>query len=78
MPIPEIKIVNGFGASAVILADQDIEKPKYTGIEEALKTPGVEVRVFGKPTARKNRRMGVVLARSLEEARKAAEKIKVV
>jgi len=47
MPIPEIKIVNGFGASAVILADQDIEKPKYTGIEEALKTPGVEVRVFG-------------------------------
>lgn len=78
MPIPEIKIVNGFGASAVILADKDIEKPKYTGIEEALKTPGVEVRVFGKPTARKNRRMGVVLARSLEEARKAAEKIKVV
>jgi phosphoribosylglycinamide formyltransferase 2 len=78
LPIPQIKIVNGFGASAVILADQDIEKPKYTGIEEALKTPGVEVRIFGKPTARKNRRMGVVLARSLEEARKAAEKIKVV
>ena len=78
LPIPQIKIVNGFGASAVILADQDIEKPKYTGIEEALKTPGVEVRIFGKPTARKNRRMGVVLACSLEEARKAAEKIKVV
>jgi phosphoribosylglycinamide formyltransferase 2 len=78
LPIPEIKIVNGFGASAVILADRDIEYPQYEGIEEALKIPGVEVRIFGKPTARRNRRMGVVLARSWTEAREAAKKIKVV
>lgn len=77
LPIPEIKIVGGFGASAVILANEENHMPTYTGIEEALKTPGVEVRIFGKPTTRKNRRMGVVLARSVEEAREAAEKIKV-
>lgn len=77
LPIPEIKIVNGFGASAVILANEERHKFEYTGIEEALQVPGVEVRIFGKPTARKNRRMGVVLARSLEEAREAASKISV-
>jgi phosphoribosylglycinamide formyltransferase 2 len=72
------KPVNGKGASAVILADRDISYPQYTGIEEALKIPGVEVRIFGKPFARRNRRMGVVLARSLTAALKAADEIKVV
>jgi phosphoribosylglycinamide formyltransferase 2 len=79
LPIPKIKIANGFGASAVILAEKDTHtRPRYEGIEDALKTPGVEVRIFGKPFCRKNRRMGVVLAHSIEEAREAAEKIKVV
>ena len=66
--------------SFCILQDEleDIAKPQYEGIEEALKIPGVEVRIFGKPTARKNRRMGVVLALTLEQAIEAANKIKVV
>lgn len=79
LPIPSLCSLKGpGGASAVILADKDIAEPKYEGIEEALKIPGVEVRIFGKPTARKNRRMGVVLAYTLEQALEAAEKIKVV
>lgn len=79
LPIPSLCSLKGpGGASAVILADKDIAEPKYEGIEEALKIPGVEVRIFGKPTARKNRRMGVVLAYTLEQALDAAEKIKVV
>jgi len=79
LPIPDIKIANGFGASAVILAENDTyTNPLYEGIEDALETPGVEVRIFGKPVCRKNRRMGVVLAHSIEEAREAAGKIKVV
>ena len=78
LPIPEIKIVGEFGASAVILADKELSSPKYEGIQEALAIPGVEVRIFGKPTARKNRRMGVVLARSLSDAIEAAGKVKVV
>jgi phosphoribosylglycinamide formyltransferase 2 len=72
-----IKSVNEKGASAVILADREISNPEYEGIEEALKIPGVEVRIFGKPTARRNRRMGVVLARSIDDALKAAGKITV-
>lgn len=75
LPIPAITS-NG-GASAVILADRDIAKPEYEGLNEALQTPGVDVRIFGKPTARKNRRMGVVLAYDLDDAIAAASKIKV-
>ena len=79
LPIPEYSIAKSFGASAVILAEKDTyTKPRYIGIEDALETPGVKVRIFGKPFCRKNRRMGVVLANSVEEAREAAGKIKVV
>lgn len=79
LPIPALCSLKGpGGASAVILADKDIAKPQFEGIEEALKIPGVEVRIFGKPSARKNRRMGVVLALTLEQAIEAANKIKVV
>jgi formate-dependent phosphoribosylglycinamide formyltransferase (GAR transformylase) len=37
----------------------------------------VEVRVFGKPSTRVNRRMAVVLAPTVEIAKKAAEKISI-
>ncbi len=49
------------GGSAVILADRKGVAPSFR-IEDALSIPGVQVRVFGKPDCRKNRRMGVVLA----------------
>ena len=77
LPIPKIRLNNLGGASAVILSNIETESPTYTGIEEALDEPTVEVRIFGKPNARKNRRMGVVLANSLHTARNAAKKIKV-
>lgn len=78
LPIPKIRLNNLGGASAVILSDIETESPAYKGIEEALEEPTVEVRIFGKPRAHKNRRMGVVLANSLHTARNAAKKIKVV
>lgn len=77
LPIPPITMTSTGGASAVILADRDIAHPEYEGIEEAMKTPGVDVRIFGKPIARRNRRMGVVLAHDLKDATIAASKIKV-
>lgn len=49
------------GGSAVILADREADAPAYD-IDAALAEPGVQVRLFGKPDCRKNRRMGVVLA----------------
>ena len=78
LPIPEIKLTDSGGASAVILAHEDgISNPEYDGIEKALAEPGVDVRIFGKPATRKNRRMGVVLANDLGTAMRAAEKISV-
>lgn len=77
LPIPEIKLISTGGASAVILADGNIANPEYTGIADALKEPNTEVRIFGKPSARRNRRMGVVLAEDLSVALRAAEKISV-
>jgi len=79
LPIPVI--TSREGASAVILADRDGIAPKYTGVEDALSVPNVDVRIFGKPTTRPYRRMGVVLAsgdNALETARHAAGKVKVI
>lgn len=60
MPIPSIELLRT-GASAVVLADGEIEHPKVEGVEEAVATPLVDVRVFGKPSARKYRRMAVAV-----------------
>lgn len=63
LPVPDV-VLRGAAASAVILADRDSEGPGYTGLAEALAVPGgeVDVRIFGKPTTRPYRRMGVALA----------------
>ena len=79
LPIPQIDVVEG--ASAVVLATQDGVNPRYTGIEQALSEPGVDVRVFCKPATRPYRRMAVALARganALARARVAAGKITVL
>ena len=74
LPIPEIRYEKA-AASAVILADKESAKPpSYPGLAEALAIPSVDVRIFGKPTTRKHRRMGVALAvaRTAKKARKLA------
>lgn len=60
LPIPEIVLLKT-GASAVILADKEGKNPTYIGIEEAIKDPRTDIRIFGKPTTRPYRRMAVVL-----------------
>jgi phosphoribosylglycinamide formyltransferase 2 len=61
-------------ASAVILADRDSETVSYSGLAEALTEEGTDVRIFGKPTSRPYRRMGVALATAgdVEDARRKA------
>ncbi|MFN6039155.1 MAG: formate-dependent phosphoribosylglycinamide formyltransferase [Bacteroidota bacterium] len=59
-PIPEIKLLRP-GASAVLLAEKEGPEPEYKGIEEVLTHNGTDIRIFGKPTMRPYRRMGVVL-----------------
>jgi phosphoribosylglycinamide formyltransferase 2 len=74
LPIGTIELIKP-GASAVILASEAGENPAFTGVEEALKIPTSKLRLFGKPTGRKNRRMGVALAlgNTIEEARERAK-----
>lgn len=60
LPIFEITLEKA-GASAVILATENSENPTYSGIEKIASLPKTDFRIFGKPTARPYRRMGVVL-----------------
>lgn len=76
LPIPEIKLLRP-GASHVVLASKESDQFTIKGVEDAMLIPGVEVRIFGKPTTRVNRRMAVVLAPDIETAKKAAGKISI-
>ena len=64
------------GASAVILGCVNAKGVVYEGLDKALAVPDSEVRLFGKPEAFVNRRMGVALAsaENVEEARHKAVK----
>jgi len=71
-------------ASAVIYGGVDAEGVAYEGVIEALRTPGADLRLFGKPVSFERRRMGVALARAgavdeaRERAKEAAAKVRVV
>ncbi|MBI3542202.1 MAG: formate-dependent phosphoribosylglycinamide formyltransferase [Deltaproteobacteria bacterium] len=75
LPIPVINY-RGPAASAVVLAEGELPAVSYRGVDKALALKNVDVRIFGKPTARKHRRMGVALAtaKSVEKARQLATK----
>lgn len=61
LPIPPISLLRQ-GASAVILSPIAKEtRPEYRGMEEVTGIPDTYLRIFGKPTARISRRMGVVV-----------------
>jgi phosphoribosylglycinamide formyltransferase 2 len=83
LPIPHI-IQSAPAASAVILANKNSDRIYFTGVAEALDTPDVDIRLFGKPDSRPYRRMGVALAKAdtTELARTkafdAASKIQIV
>jgi phosphoribosylglycinamide formyltransferase 2 len=74
LPIGEIELIKP-GASAVILADSDMDNPRFSGMAEALSVPTSQLRLFGKPRAYKNRRMGVAIAlgATTDEARDRAK-----
>jgi len=85
LPIFEIKLEKA-GASAVILASENSLNPIYEGIEKIASLPKTDFRIFGKPTSRPYRRMGVSLVSDdlktpieeiIELAKEAAKMIKV-
>jgi len=59
------------GASAVIYGAMDEAGISFSGVDDALRVPATEVRLFGKPEAFLKRRMGVVVSsgNSIDEAR---------
>ncbi|MFI3189102.1 phosphoribosylglycinamide formyltransferase 2 [Crenothrix sp. D3] len=72
--LPVNTALQKIGASAVILGGINAVGVVYEGLAEALSVPDSEVRLFGKPEAFINRRMGVALASSttVDEARAKA------
>jgi phosphoribosylglycinamide formyltransferase 2 len=64
------------GASAVIYGGVQAGALVFEGVDEALKVPGSELRLFGKPESFTKRRMGVALARGTtsDEARARAKR----
>ncbi len=86
LPIHEITLEK-IGASAVILASENSENPIYSGLEKIACLPKTDFRIFGKPTSRPYRRMGVVLVNDslnsnveeiVEKAKKTVCLIKVI
>ena len=70
------------GASAVIYGGVEAVGIVFDGVEEALRVPGTDLRLFGKPESFARRRMGVALARAGDvetargHAKLAASKVK--
>ena len=62
LPIPTITAADA-AASRVILAQTNMDSVAFEGVEQALTEADTQVLLFGKPTARPGRRMGVALAR---------------
>jgi len=85
LPIAEIT-QERIGASAVILASDHSNTPTFEGIETVASAPKSDFRLFGKPSSRPYRRMGVVVTYDkldgdiktvTERAKELASKIKV-
>tara|TARA_Y100001978_G_scaffold201850_1_gene221197 strand:- start:3715 stop:4899 length:1185 start_codon:yes stop_codon:yes gene_type:complete len=74
LPIPEIELTTP-AATRVILSNNDYSDFGFYGIHQALKIKNTKVLIFGKPVAKRDRRMGVVLAsgKDITEARARAD-----
>ena len=75
LPIPEIEILTP-AATRVILSSQETSCFNFSGLKKALDIKNSKILIFGKPLAKKGRRMGVVLARgkNVMEAKTRADK----
>jgi phosphoribosylglycinamide formyltransferase 2 len=76
LPIPQVRQL-GPCASSVILVEGDSESVSFGNLNNALSTPDTQLRLFGKPAVKGQRRMGVALGRgeSIFEARDKANRV---
>jgi phosphoribosylglycinamide formyltransferase 2 len=73
--LPVDTTLRAAGASAVIYGQMDARGIAFKGVDEALRVPESDVRLFGKPESFEKRRMGVALAngKDTDEARARAK-----
>ncbi len=73
LPVPSIRFF-GPSASRAVVVEGNTKEIEFENLEEVLKEPGVQMRIFGKPEINGHRRMAVILATAdtLEEARAKA------
>ena len=82
--LPVNVALNSPGASAVIYGQHDAKGIAFEGVADALRVPGADLRLFGKPESFARRRMGVALATAADtdtaraRAKEAAAKVKPV
>jgi len=76
LPVPKITQLAP-SASHVITVTGNGKNPTFSGIQEVLRLPNTNVRLFGKPDVAEKRRVGVCLARdnSINAARRKAERM---
>lgn len=67
LPMPEVKVLAP-SASYVILGEGHSQNLRYSGIEDVLSDPQVNIRLFSKPEIDGERRLGVVLATGKDTA----------
>ncbi len=74
LPLPD-KINSQISSSRVILSKKNIKNVAYSGIDKALLNNQTKILLFGKPNAKKGRRMGVALAKgnNIQQARLNAD-----
>jgi len=73
--LPVDTSLRGVGASAVIYGGVEGKGVVFEGVADAMRVPGSEIRLFGKPESFTKRRMGVALANAdtVDEARQRAK-----
>lgn len=75
LPIPLIRQL-GPSASAVLLVAGDSGDMQYGNLQQALAEPDTDLRLFGKPEVRGERRLGVALARDEDIDRAVAKALR--
>jgi len=75
LPIPDVRFFQPSASKAIVIEGEGTEV-SFEGLDKAMATAGVQVRLFGKPAVHGHRRYGVVLAtdESVEKALDKAEK----
>ncbi len=75
LPVPEIRFL-GPSASRAVVVEGDSDQVEFGNLENVLREPGVQLRIFGKPEVKGHRRMAVILAtdETVAAARAKAER----